>query len=715
MSVFDDLERLAKLYGQSADLYDKKADELDKAVDVNAQKFIDRYTTGINAKSLEDQDMLWNDQWNWNATTPSSTMADTSEAFSHENLKKGAPKDATNLDGMDAAARVANLNRDIAGLRRKQADSVKKEQASAFDTSDMIAKDIASKDTGTQKVTVEGVDAQGNKVKTVTEAPKEQVAATEDKKVVQPTGTQNLGISNMSEFETAWTDPNTGMRYDGLGNPEFIEKATPGIAAGEEDIVTRVPNPSFQGGVPVPQEMEDIIKGGGEELGYDAELIKAAREAGAIEPTGEIAGDFITEWEMANKPSQFDLTGVKEVEGANKAATYENYKPQDQFEDAIQIISKDGKPQGAGKGTGVGSQDEEGFWDGIRSWAAENPEMAQMIGKGMATYIKTGDPYEAAGAGIEGALGGMDTKAKAREAAREEDLEMMDNYTANSINKYRQTKNVEDLVKIGKAPEISGKPHGEREMTYATKDGKKVTKTTPYWNTKQGVYVQNPITNQFIPAPQGFTAMPDSGNIQKQNTDIRNLANQEAEKFNKMFAGIKDSDGHAIMPLKKDITGRIVESLRSLNKVYGINMANPNADEYVAITQGLENWADAQVARQQEMGSDFEFEYNINKYIQDMIIRERGIYEGGVNPGSFETADGEVNEEETAKAFNKIQNFISRNKKQSVSLGEAFKILENEYLREWVQNDPDKVTAFEDKGIPGFIAFINTEANFVIE
>lgn len=661
---------------------------------------------------------------------------------------------------------------------------------------DDFGKEVANTGTGTQKITVEGVDTQGNKTTTVTEASKDAKNAfinnqglgvtrrpdALDLTASQPTivseeqalanrkaparnvsgdtvdavdlvsgsnplgGIQRLNGSlpfdqAMEQADAEWQAARmAGIPVDGLmtaadsaqpantfGNiplAQDLESANAfednlrraeieslpkeereAAQIKEQERKVQVAKRDFENRV--FEEQMDFTKKKQDAASSPEGVMAAAQAAGAVYSDGTIDQDWLDNYNRSTSPSDFDTSGIEEEREAvpfdrsilksekEKAKAAEEAKKLAEtdpgtFSEIMGGITDWFKTEG---------NDEEGFWDSIGGWVEENPVWANTIASGVASYIETGNPYEAVGKGIKGAVSGMDSKKKAEAAARKEDIELNKLYTGDSIEKYRETNKITDLVGRLGAPEISGKAN-----QYKAVNGK----TYGVWN-KDGVSYTR-INGKFVPAPEAVLTGKDVSSATAENDTWNGIGKASVAN---VIDQIKSQPAEYRIPTPSlSMSNKIQKGVNALRKAFpGIDPNDPN------IGSAVDDWFAANNARFEEDGKNFKWDTNVEKYMMNNIIMGKTTAENIDMANAFEIGgDGknqhDVNVEETALAWNKINAFVSSNKEDEfVTPAQGMKYGYDLYIKDWKpgkDNESPEVKAARDKGIPPFIYFMNT-------
>jgi hypothetical protein len=670
-----------------------------------------------------------------------------------------------------ADANRVNMNLEDAAFQAK----LDKDNKSAF--GDDFGKEVANTGTGTQKVTVEGVDTQGNKTTTVTEASKDAKDAF--------VNNQGLGVTRRPDaLDLPASQPTVVAEED--PDAQRAPAQTPFMTAiqdqykRQDDFNARhkvkelvesgvlpesaIPQNPYQDQIDrgLVQQAAGIknraIEGKTEEGNIQIEKIKAlnasgaleddeanaaiakiktetnnsisesesafeksemdainspenvmtaAQAAGAVYSDGTIDQEWLDNYNRSASPSDFDTNGIEEERKAvpfdrsilksekEKAKAAEEAKKLAEtdpgtFSEVMGGITDWFKTEG---------NDEEGFWDSIGGWVEENPVWANTIASGVASYIETGDPYEAVGKSIKGAVSGMDSKKKAEAAARKEDIDLNKLYTGASIEKYRETNRVTDLVGRLGAPEISGKAN-----QYKAVNGK----TYGVWN-KDGVSYTR-INGKFVPAPEEVLTGKDVSSATAENDTWNGIGKSAVAN---VIDQIKSQKAEYRIPTPSlSMSNKIQKGVNALRKAFpGIDPNDPN------IGSAVDDWFAANNARFEEDPKNFKWDTNVEKYMMNNIIMGKTTAENIDMANAFEIGgDGknqhDVNVEETALAWNKINAFVSSNKEDEfVTPAQGMKYGYDLYLKDWKpgQEDEDRnVKAARDAKIPPFIYFMNT-------
>ena len=655
------------------------------------------------------------------------------------------------------------LDEELLRPNKKDIEKIQLAKQSApneFDLNDAMAGDIASKDTGTQKITVEGVDAKGNKTKTITEAAKDAapiqavngdtVDAVDLVSGSNPLdGIQTLDNSlpleqALKKAEEEWLlARQKGIPVEGLitkadskqpvntftGFPlakdeESANKFEEGLREAEIDMLpkedqidaivdenSRISQLLLDDTASYMADKEEAVAAKVREKVNSPDIIReAANKARAINADGTIDQDWLDDYNRVANPSEFDTTGIKEdrmpipldqskkITEKAKAEAAEKARKEAEALDNENPGMLDKVFGGITDWFSQEGNTEEGFWDGIGGWLEENPVWANTIASGVASYIETGNPYEAMGKSIKGAVTGMASKKKTEEAARTEDIELNKLYTGESIEKYRNSNKITDLVGRKGAPEVSGSPD-----QYKAVGGK----TYPIWNKNGKAYTR--INGMLLPASDVLLSGKDVKSATAENEAWNSIGDNSVKD---VIEQIKTQPAEFRIPIPaKSMANRIQRGVNALRKAFpGIDPSDPN------IGIAVDDWFKDNDARFREEGKDFKWDTNVEKYMMNNIIMGKSI-DASLPSDAFEIGGNEdnrhdVNIEETGLAWAKINNFVASNKKDKyVTPAQGMQRGWELYKKDWKPGEEDEspnIEAARERGIPPFIYFLNT-------
>jgi hypothetical protein len=296
-------------------------------------------------------------------------------------------------------------------------------------------------------------------------------------------------------------------------------------------------------------------------------------------------------------------------------------------------------------------------------------------------------------------MSGLDSKKKAEAAARTEDIGLNKLYTGASVEKFRETNKITDLVGRLDAPEISGKP-----------DQYKVSKGVTYgiWN-KDGIsYTRK--NGRFIPADQGVLTGRDVKSATAVNDTWNGLGRQT---ITDVISQIETQPKESRIPVPSiSMAAKAQKGINEFRKRFpGTDPNDPN------IADSVNQWFNANVMKFKKEGKNFEWDTNVEKYMMNNIIMGKTTKENINMADAFEIGGGgknthDVNVKETAKAWNKMKAFVyADDKDEFVTPEQGMKHGYDLYIKTWTPN-ADKphpsVKIARDRGIPPFIYFMNT-------
>ena len=435
--------------------------------------------------------------------------------------------------------------------------------------------------------------------------------------------------------------------------------------------------------------------------------MKAAKEAGAVNADGSIDEDWLDSYNRSVTPSEFDTTDIADEYKPDTSGLPSVVK--DAAEKTKQKKPKEDPGMFESIANGIeeffssdnGKDDEEteaDFWDKAGDWIEANPEWAAAIAGGVGSFIKTGSVYEAAGDALKGGIEGMSSAKEAEVAMAKDDVEMNKLYTGESIEKYRKTKKITDLVGRKDPLEISGSPD-----QYKAVGGK----TFPIWNKDGVAYTR--VGNVFVPASSNLLSGRDVKSATAENEAWNSLGkNSVADVIDQ----IKSQPAEFRIPVPaKSMANRVQIGVNKLRKAFP--MINPN-DPNIGLA--VDDWLKDNYARFKEEGKDFKWDTNVEKYMMNNIIMGKSINEtlpsDAFEIGGDKANKHDINVEETALAWTRINNFIASNTEDPYTTPEqgmsrGWKL----YVNEWKPGTDDEhpsVGAARSRGIPPFIFFLNT-------
>jgi len=338
---------------------------------------------------------------------------------------------------------------------------------------------------------------------------------------------------------------------------------------------------------------------------------------------------------------------------------------------------------------------EEGFFESAGSWMDENPGWSNAIASGVASYIKTGDPYDALGSAVEGGLKGRTAGKAAQTAEDKADLDLREKYSAASIKAYRESGNdIEKLKGLGKQPEISGKPQG-----YKVVEGK----TYGVWNKDGKTYIR--VGTQFVQASEKVLNSRDTESMTSNSKAWNDVGSAAVENIRKDI-DTQPADGRLVIPDKSlDYSAR--KGVKKIRKIFpGMDPNDPN------IGSSLNDWYQANYKRFTAEPNGFKWDTNVEKYFMQNIIMAKSNGEA-IPIDAFEIGNGnkDTNVEETAKAWSKVNTFVnSKGTDKYVTPAQGMKLAWDRYVSEWKPGQDDEapeVKAARDINIPPFIYFTN--------
>lgn len=596
---------------------------------------------------------------------------------------------------------------------------------------DDFGKEVANTGTGTQKVTVEGVDSEGNKTTTITEASKDAKEAFANNQELgtatrrpdaldlpasqapvnqTPAVTEDLAPGVLNEYDSHMSGFNTDTDvFDGFG-----------LGVNEDTLLDqeqkqRLKSMKFSDGHPLssykknrdealsqfkvdndiyrdrnfkytPEEQAKISEfEKAYSLDRDKELLNIVQGRDEVVTDNTPVATKENELPDNLKPGKADAFGSYEhlYKGVKSGYPTNPNLSQSQNDAVISAVAKAAEASLTnpkiidGDGNVINSEVEKGFFDKISEWTTANPGWAGVIGNAAASYIETGNIYEAAGAGIRGGMKGISNAAASKLTGQELERKLLeDGYSSENITTYMNSKDINDLGSAkGKSGLFKGKPE-----TYNI-GGKKVQ-----------VWIQEGTGENYYKNSEGGATVVDTASLEVWDTASHGKRAQGdaiAKMSEKVFA-----DNQVNVP--DEFKGKLKAYSNRLNTLAAfkkmkinfpeIDFTNPNSGSALALAEGTSKH---QLDTLDYLSGDGPKPASLDTYMDDNIIRFKAHHakspSGGVmiSPKDFSDASGASSMEMNKEAYNKVslnlRIYNKENPKKMMSDSEMWGRFKNTY------------------------------------